>query len=57
MKMDRCLICNRKLKDKVSIQRKIGPTCFNRLKKVKQMYKRKRPEKVKGQISLFDKEG
>lgn len=53
--MVKCLICNRPLKDAVSIKRQIGPTCFQRLEKVKQMYKPKRAEKIKGQISLFDK--
>lgn len=53
--MVKCLICNRPLHDEVSIKRQIGPTCFKRLEKVKQMYKPKRVEKIKGQLSLFDK--
>jgi hypothetical protein len=54
--MTKCLICNRTLKDKASIERQIGPTCMRRLNMVKKMYKRKKPDKIRGQISLFDKE-
>ena len=61
--MARCLICHRKLKDQESINRKIGPTCFGKLKKLNKQEKAKRKareenkrrqqEVLRNQISIF----
>lgn len=50
----RCLICNRPLRDADSIKRKIGPTCLRRLNEVRRLHKRKKIEKLKGQITMFE---
>lgn len=59
--LQRCLICNRGLKGEESINRRIGPTCFNRLQRVAKEEKEKRKARlklknstIKGQISMFD---
>lgn len=60
--MDRCLICHRKLRDKDSIERGMGPTCWRRVMKVvKEDKKRKKARKgsrkrINGQITFFDNE-
>ena len=60
----KCLVCHRTLKDKESINRKIGPVCWGRLVKLTKEEKAKRKarqesnkratELLKGQISLFE---
>jgi len=62
--MDRCLICHRKLRDEESITRKIGPTCFARLRKLtkeekarkraKAENKRRQQEVLRNQINMFE---
>jgi len=62
----KCLICHRNLKDKESITRKIGPTCWGRLvkltkqdkakKKVRADINRRKAEITKGQINMFEEE-
>jgi hypothetical protein len=62
--MDRCLVCHRKLKSEKSKEIGIGPVCLSRINKVakkqkqrhKEKIERKKIAKVKGQISIFDKE-
>lgn len=56
---DRCLICHRKLRDKESIERGMGPTCWRRVMKVvKEDKERKKArrvlKKLNGQITFFD---
>ena len=62
--MNKCLICNRKLKSEESIKRGIGSTCFARLNKIikedrerkhtrQKQFKREK-EIAKEQINLFD---
>jgi len=61
----RCLVCNRTLKDKESIARKIGPTCFSRLMKFNKEEKLKKKHRLElkklakgdipGQLNLFEK--
>lgn len=63
----RCLLCHRKLKDDESRARRLGPTCWHKLKKLDKQEKAKQKERhevkklkdmiLKGQVSLFDKEG
>ena len=60
--MARCLICHRKLRDQESIDRKIGPTCFSRLrklnleektkKKARKAESKRKAEIIKNQISI-----
>lgn len=62
--MDRCLICRRKLKDKESKKRGMGPTCWRRVMKVVKEDKARRKAdvakrrgltwKIPGQINLFE---
>lgn len=62
--MDRCLICHRKLKDKESQERGMGPICWRRVKKVVEADKEKRMARrtnsrrmsgeIKGQITFFN---
>jgi hypothetical protein len=62
--LQKCLICNRRLKDEESITRKIGPTCWHRLQKVAKEDRAKRKAKLKlkknvlkGQVTMFEVEG
>lgn len=61
MKIDRCLVCHRKLKSKESQAIGIGPVCLARINKVKkdqmkrheEKLRKNKIEKIPGQISLF----
>lgn len=61
--MERCLICHRPLKDEISIKRKIGPKCYERLQLVTKQQKAKKKarlalkaKQVKGQINMFEED-
>jgi hypothetical protein len=61
--LQRCLICNRKLKDEESIERKIGPSCWQVILKLAKEEKAKRKARlkfnkneVKGQVTIFEME-
>lgn len=63
MEYDRCIICNRKLKDNESKRRGLGPVCYARVNKIVKADKKKKlerkilKEKIKplnGQINIDD---
>lgn len=64
--MERCLICHRPLKDEISIKRKIGPKCYERMQLVTKQQKAKRKARtaalklkdrqLKGQINMFEED-
>lgn len=58
--MNRCLICNRKLKDEESRSRGIGPVCWDRVIKLAKKerkreleLKRRTAKNINGQVNLF----
>lgn len=58
--MNRCLICNRKLKDEESRLRGIGPVCWDRVIKIAKEerkreieLKKKASKNIDGQVNLF----
>lgn len=58
--MYRCEICNRVLKDKESIKRMIGPTCWRKIggKEGRKMRNEQKVviEEIPGQINLFEED-